>query len=268
MIGSEHHRGPLRAQQYRENRRPSNRSRRPQHRRGVRRPDHGKIFVTSAAHGAIDEPPQASPITTQIPARRRGRSPILHSVATFPAVSNSAPRGVPTTEWATEQEFEALYDRLAPAVYGTTLRVVRDPAQAEEVCQEVFVEIWRTFSRYDPRLGSERTWALTMAHRRAVDRVRSTQALRDREERAGVLEGNRGTDHMADVVDGMAEREQVREALGALTPLQREAVVLAYYGGLTQQEVALRLGVPLGTVKTRLRDGLIRLRDSFASSTA
>jgi RNA polymerase sigma-70 factor, ECF subfamily len=160
-----------------------------------------------------------------------------------------------------EAAFERLYDRVAGVVFGVVRRVVRDPAQSEEVAQEVLVEVWRTATRFDPSQGKALTWILTMAHRRAVDRVRSAQAAADREERVGKLERTPAFDEVAEVVETKLEQEQVRRALAQLTPLQREAVTLAYYGGHTYREVAELLDVPLGTVKTRLRDGLIRLRD-------
>lgn len=162
-----------------------------------------------------------------------------------------------------EDAFAALYDAVAGAVYGIVVRVLRDPAQSEEVTQEVMVEVWRQASRYDVDRGSVKAWVLTMAHRRAVDRVRSAQASSDREERAARSETTRPYDEVTEAVEHRLEVEQVRRALHRLTDLQREAVTLAYYGGYTHREVAELLDVPLGTVKTRLRDGLIRLRDEM-----
>jgi RNA polymerase sigma-70 factor (ECF subfamily) len=160
-----------------------------------------------------------------------------------------------------QQAFEALYEQLAGAVLGLVRRVVRDPAQSEEVTQEVLVEVWRTASRFDPARGSARSWVLAMAHRRAVDRVRSAQSASDRDHRAGRDAQQRAYDDVAEQVEIRLEHEQVRRGMATLTELQREAVTLAYYGGCTYREVAELLDVPLGTVKTRLRDGLIRLRD-------
>jgi RNA polymerase sigma-70 factor (ECF subfamily) len=160
-----------------------------------------------------------------------------------------------------EAAFEQLYALVSAPVWGVVLRVVRDPAQSEEVSQEVLVELWRTAPRYDPTMGSALTWVLTLAHRRAVDRVRSSQARRVREDRYGVESLERDFDEVADTVTTNLEREQLRRCLGSLTTLQRESVELAYYGGRTYTEVAELLNTPLGTVKTRLRDGLIRLRD-------
>lgn len=162
-----------------------------------------------------------------------------------------------------EAAFGELYDRYAGLVYGVVRKVVRDPSQSEEVAQEVLVEAWRTASRFDADRGSARTWLLTMAHRRAIDRVRSVQASRDRTEREGRKYVDRDHDSVSEQVETRLEHQQVRGALMQLTELQREAVELAYYGGYTYREVAELLDTPLGTVKTRLRDGLIRLRDAM-----
>jgi RNA polymerase sigma-70 factor (ECF subfamily) len=160
-----------------------------------------------------------------------------------------------------EDAFEQLYRRVAGQVLGVVQRVLRDPAQSEEVAQEVLVEVWRTASRFDAGRGSALTWVLTMAHRRAVDRVRSAQAASDREDRVARRDQQRPFDDVAEQVTDRLEHEAVRRCLGGLTDLQRESVQLAYYGGNTYREVAELLGAPLGTIKTRLRDGLIRLRD-------
>ena len=157
--------------------------------------------------------------------------------------------------------FERLYDVVAGPVFGVVRRVLRDPAQSEEVAQEVLVEVWRSATRFDPERGSAQTWILTMAHRRAVDRVRSAQAATEREERVAYRDHVPDYDEVAEAVESRLEAEAVRRCLGTLTDLQRESVTLAYYGGYTYREVGELLDVPLGTVKTRLRDGLIRLRD-------
>ena len=156
--------------------------------------------------------------------------------------------------------FASLYDQLAPAVFGVVRRVLRDPAQAEEVTQEVFVELWRQAGRFDASRASVKTWAVMIAHRRAVDRVRSEQAHRDRQERTFVEEpAPSGPED--DAVE-TEERQGARRAMDALPPAQRQALELAFYDGLTHVEIAERLDVALGTVKTRIRDGLIRLRAS------
>jgi RNA polymerase sigma-70 factor, ECF subfamily len=155
--------------------------------------------------------------------------------------------------------YAAVYDRTAGQVLGVVLAVVRDPAQSEEVVQEVLLDVWRSASRFDPALGSASAWMMTLAHRRAVDRVRSEQKAAERERRAA--SSGVAYDEVVEVVETRLDRERVRRCLDSLTELQRESVMLAYYGGYTYREVAELLGVAIGTVKTRMRDGLIRLRD-------
>lgn len=157
--------------------------------------------------------------------------------------------------------FDRLYDRYANAVYGLVRRVLRDPAQSEEVTQEVLVDLWRSAASFDPDRGSASAWIMTIAHRKAVDRVRSAQASTLRDVRVAQLGEERPYDVVAEAVEHRMETEQVVRALKDLTDLQREAVTLAYYGGYTHVQIAELLGVPLGTVKTRIRDGLIRMRD-------
>jgi RNA polymerase sigma-70 factor (ECF subfamily) len=168
-----------------------------------------------------------------------------------------------------QQAFAALYDQVAGRVYGLVRRILRDPAQSEEVAQEVFVEVWRNAARFDGDRGGALGWIFTIAHRRAVDRVRSAQAAAERERRAGVLDArddDRGYDDVSEQVEIRLEHERLRGCLGDLTEVQRESINLAYYRGYTYREVAELLDVPLGTVKTRMRDGLIRLRDCLGVS--
>ncbi len=158
-----------------------------------------------------------------------------------------------------ERAFERLYDLVANRVFGLIRRIVRDPAQAEEVTQEVLVEVWRTSTRFDPERGSATSWIFTIAHRRAVDRVRSEQAGSDRLRKVATMETP--YDDVVETATAHLEQVQVRRCLKNLTDMQREAITMAYYGGHTYSEVASLLKVGLPAVKTRMRDGLIRLRD-------
>jgi RNA polymerase sigma-70 factor (ECF subfamily) len=159
--------------------------------------------------------------------------------------------------------FGELYDQVAPRVLGLVKRLLVDHAQSEEVTQEIFLEIWQTASRYEPARGGALSWIMTMAHRRAVDRIRASQAGRDRDSRIGIRDLAVEYDHVAETVEIRIEHERVEKAMLRLTQLQRQAVSLAYFGGYSHSEVAELLHVPLGTVKTRLRDGMIRLRDEL-----
>lgn len=159
--------------------------------------------------------------------------------------------------------FGQLYDQIAPRVLGLITRLLRDRAQSEEVAQEVFLEIWQSATRYDPNKGGASSWIMTMAHRRAVDRVRASQSSRDRDTKIGIRDYNPDYDNVAETVQTRIEHERVEKAMLRLTELQRQAVTLAYYGGYSHSEVSEMLSVPIGTVKTRLRDGMIRLRDEL-----
>ncbi|MEW2503996.1 ECF RNA polymerase sigma factor SigK [Amycolatopsis sp. NPDC047767] len=159
-----------------------------------------------------------------------------------------------------EVAFAALYDELAGPVLGMVGRVLRDRAQSEEVAQETMLEIWRKAATFSPDRGNVRSWALTIAHRRAIDRVRSEQSGSDREARAGRLDPHRDFDEVAEQTMLRLEREDVRAALASLTDLQRRSIELAYYDGYTYREVGALLDIPVSTVKSRMRDGLIRLR--------
>ena len=186
--------------------------------------------------------------------------------------------GVPSTEGAAgpdlaellsacgrgdEAAFARLYDATSSRIFGLAVRVVRDPAQAEEVAQEAFLEIWRTANRYDSAKGSPLAWLLTITHRRAVDRVRAAEAATRRD--ATYHHQNRPVDHdaTAEAAQASLEAHRVRTAMRTLTEVQREALGLAYFGGYTHTEVATMLDLPVGTAKTRIRDGLIRLRDAL-----
>jgi RNA polymerase sigma-70 factor (ECF subfamily) len=162
-----------------------------------------------------------------------------------------------------QNAFGQLYDQCASRVLGLVRRLIKDYAQSEEVTQEVFLEVWQNAKRYDPAKGSATTWILTMAHRRAVDRIRSSQSTRDRDTKIGLRDMETEYDSVSESVEITVEHERVGQALQRLTELQRQAVTLAYYGGYSHSEVAEMLKVPIGTVKTRLRDGMIRLRDEL-----
>lgn len=159
--------------------------------------------------------------------------------------------------------FARVYDETAARVHGLVLRVLRSPAQAEEVTQEIYLEVWRTAARFDFSRGSGIGWLMTIAHRRAVDRVRSSQAETVRDETYEARSREVHFDTTAETATGRLEARRVHVALEDLTGSQREAVTLAYLGGYTHREVAALLDLPLGTAKTRIRDGLIRLRDQL-----
>ena len=162
-----------------------------------------------------------------------------------------------------QRAFGDLYDLIAPRMLGLVRHVLRDHAQSEEVVQEVLLEVWQTAPRFDPNKGKAVTWMLTMAHRRAIDRVRSAQSSRVRDTRIGIRDLVRDYDSVAESVEIRIEHDRVEKALGRLTELQKQAVELAYYGGYSHREVSDLLGVPMGTVKTRLRDGMTRLREEL-----
>lgn len=162
-----------------------------------------------------------------------------------------------------EAAFSRLYDLTSPRIFGLVLRVVRDRAQSEEVTQETFLDIWRGSARFDPRRGSPLSWMLTIAHRKSVDRVRAAESDSRRTEEYGTTNHTTAFDETSEQVERNLDRERVRRALESLTDTQRGAIELAYFGGYTHTEVATLLDLPLGTAKTRIRDGLIRLRDTL-----
>ncbi|MFF2053187.1 ECF RNA polymerase sigma factor SigK [Leifsonia sp. NPDC058194] len=162
-----------------------------------------------------------------------------------------------------QQAFSTFYDQTASRVLGLIRRVLIDSAQSEEVAQEVFLEAWQSASRFDPNKGRAMTWIMTMAHRRAIDRIRASQASRDRDTAVGIRDLPTAYDQVAETVEVRVEHERVEVAMATLSEAQRQAIALAYYGGLSQSEVAAELGIPLGTAKTRLRDAMIRLREEL-----
>jgi RNA polymerase sigma-70 factor (ECF subfamily) len=159
--------------------------------------------------------------------------------------------------------FAELYDEMAPRVLGLVIRLLRDHSQSEEVTQEIFLEIWQNASRFDASKGSAVTWILTMTHRRAVDRVRASQSSKDRDIKIGIRDVETEFDHVSESVEVRIEHERVQKAMARLTELQRQAITLSYFGGYSNSEVSSILSVPLGTIKTRIRDGMIRLRDEL-----
>ncbi len=160
-----------------------------------------------------------------------------------------------------ENAFEELYDRLSPQVFGLVRRILKDQAQSEEVAQEVFVEAWQQAARFDAARGKAITWLLTLAHRRAVDRVRASQASKDRDLREGIKEFQASYDDVEETAIVHDESRRVIQALERLSENQRDAIQLAYFGGYTHLEVAELLKIPVGTAKTRIRDGMNKLRD-------
>ena len=162
-----------------------------------------------------------------------------------------------------EAAFAQLYDATSTRLHGLVVRVVRDRAQSEEVTQDAYLDIWRHCTRFDPAKGSPLSWMLTIAHRKAVDRVRSAEASKTREVVYETTTAEREHDSTLEQVEVRLDQHRVRRALASLTDTHRGAVELAYLGGHTHTEVAALLNIPLGTAKTRIRDGLIRLRDTL-----
>ncbi len=157
--------------------------------------------------------------------------------------------------------FAQFYDATRARVFGLVVRVLRDPGYSEETTQEVYLQVWRSADSYDPSAGSALAWLTTLAHRRAVDRVRSEESASHREARYGAMSVDRAGDQVTESVIRSDERARVADCLGGLTELQRECIQLAYYDGLTYPEVSQRLSANLATVKSRMRDALRGLRN-------
>ncbi len=162
------------------------------------------------------------------------------------------------------QAFGRFYDLMSPRVYGLALRVLRDPGYAEETVQEVFLQVWKQAADYRPSLGSVQSWVLTITHRRAVDRVRSESSAARRDE----VDAATGSVHSGDIAEQVTEQisrdedaAEVRRCLETLTGNQRQSIEMAYFSGLTYREVAEELGAALPTIKSRIRDGLRRLKN-------
>lgn len=165
-----------------------------------------------------------------------------------------------------QDAFAQLYDATSARVNGLVTRLIVDRAQAEEITQEVFLEVWRTSPKFDENKGSALSWIFTMAHRRAVDRIRSAQATRRRDEVYTRESQATSYDSTVDQVTATLDAERVRTALKTLGDNQRQALSLVYFEGRTHVEVADTLGIPLGTAKTRIRDGLLRLRTAMGGT--
>jgi len=166
-----------------------------------------------------------------------------------------------------EAAFARLYDATAARLFGLVLRTVRDRAQAEEVTQDAYLDIWRNSARFDPDRGSAMSWLMTIGHRKAVDRVRSAEAAGRRDTAYEARDQVAPFDQTAEDAHRNLDAQRVHKAMDTLTEAQRGAVELAYFGGYTHREVAAMLQLPLGTAKTRIRDGLIRLRDTLGLET-
>jgi RNA polymerase sigma-70 factor (ECF subfamily) len=162
-----------------------------------------------------------------------------------------------------EKAFARLYDATSARLFGLVLRTVRDRAQAEEVTQDAYLDIWRTSSRYDPDRGRAMSWLMTIGHRKAVDRVRSAEAAGRRDTAYEARDQATPFDQTVEEAHRNLDAQRVHKAMDTLTEHQRGALELAYFGGYTHREVAAMLDLPVGTAKTRIRDGLIRLRDTL-----
>jgi RNA polymerase sigma-70 factor, ECF subfamily len=164
------------------------------------------------------------------------------------------------------EAFAGFYDHTRARVYGLITRVLRDSGYSEETTQEVYLEVWRTADAYDPSRGSALSWLMTMAHRRAIDRVRAEQSAGQRESRYGAATVERPGDLVAESAIAADERRRVTACLDSLTDVQRQCIDLAYYGGLTYTEVSQRLSANLSTIKSRMRDALRGLRNCLGVS--
>jgi RNA polymerase sigma-70 factor (ECF subfamily) len=163
-----------------------------------------------------------------------------------------------------ESALAELYDRSGRVAFGLVLRVVGDPAVAEEVTLDVYTQVWRQARAYDSSRGTPLAWLLTIARTRAIDRLRSGKQERQRSEPLDSADTVRASSGDPEERSLLSEQQRfVRDALAGLSPDQREVIELAYYQGLSQTEIAGALGQPLGTVKTRTRLGLMKLRETL-----
>lgn len=166
-----------------------------------------------------------------------------------------------------QEAFSALYEATSGHLYAVIMKVLRNPALSEEVLQDAYVQIWQNAGSYEAGRGRVITWCLTLAHRRAVDRVRSVRASQERDLAQGIKEYQESYDDVEDTVALRLESERVNRAMESLNAGQVKVIKLAYYGGYTQQEIARIMDLPLGTVKTRIRDGMSRLRTTLGVRT-
>ena len=213
-------------------------------------------------------PEPTSPEPERPPPGRAGPRPLhedpsrgVPDLQAMPSPSDGPGELLARTALGDEDAFSRLYDETAPQLFALIRRVVRDVSMSEEVLQEVFVEVWRQATRFDARRGSARGWLCTIAHRRAVDTVRSSEAARRRESEDGLLTLEQQVVDVQEEGIMRVESARVHSAMKALTTAQSEAIRLAYFSGCTHREVAALLDIPVGTAKTRIRDGMIVLRD-------
>lgn len=199
--------------------------------------------------------------------RARRHATVGHDRVIEPNTTMTVDEAMALVQEGDRSAFATLYDALAAQLFGAVRRVLRDPAMSEEVTQEVFLEIWRTAPRFDPARSSVSTWAITIARRRAVDRVRHEQSRRDRTERHAAQADPSHEDSLDETVVSSDEAERVHTALAALPPPQRDVIRLAFLEGHAHGEIARRLDLPLGTVKGRVRGGLRRLRNELEGPT-
>ncbi|MGV0812127.1 sigma-70 family RNA polymerase sigma factor [Mycolicibacterium boenickei] len=162
--------------------------------------------------------------------------------------------------------FAALYDQTRSRVFGLVTRVLRDPGYSEETTQDIYLQVWHAADTYNPAAGSPMAWLMTLAHRRAVDRVRAEQAASRRESRYGASNAEPPVDHVADSVITRDEQRRVADCLSSLTEDQRECIHLAYYDGLTYSQVSQRLTANLATIKSRMRDAIRGLRNCLGAA--
>jgi RNA polymerase sigma-70 factor (ECF subfamily) len=165
------------------------------------------------------------------------------------------------------RSFEEIYERFCGVIFSTAYRVLNNQQAAEDVVQDVFIQIWEKAPLYNPERGKPLTWAVTLTRNKAIDRLRSVQRRHrlhdDAEKQSATLEQFDARDAL-DAVNGVERAAMVRQAINRLNPEQRESIELAFFSGLTQTEIAERLNQPLGTIKARIRRGMMRLREFIA----